>query len=201
MKKLLTFLSVVYLSLFSNLSFAVDDTNPYALANEVAQQTFDELRNNKDKVADRAFLNSLIDKNLMPYVDNRYAAYKVIGKSLKDTTEQERADFTEAFTEYLRNTFADTLGKYTDQELVKGPVSDVPADAKIVTVKFTVKQKGKADIAVVLKLRKNEKTGKWKAFDLIAENVSILDAKVAEINPIITKDGIGKAIAVLKQHK
>ncbi|MBO6258291.1 MAG: ABC transporter substrate-binding protein [Succinivibrio sp.] len=201
MKKLFTLLTVIYLSLFSNLSFAVDDSNPYALANEVAQQTFDELRKHKDKVADRAFLNNLIDNNLMPYVDNRYAAYKVIGKSLKDTTEQERNDFTEAFTDYLRNTFADTLGKYTDQELIKGPVTEVPADTKIVSVKFTIKQVGKADIAVVLKLRKNEKTGKWKAFDLIAENVSILDAKVAEINPIITKDGITKAITVLKQHK
>lgn len=201
MKKLFTLLMVICLSVVSTPSFAVDESNPYALANEVAEQTFNELRNNKDKVKDRAFLNNLIDQNLMPYVDNRYAAYKVIGKALKNTTEQERNDFTEAFTQYLRNTFADTLGKYTDQELVKGPVTDVPADAKIVSVKFTVKQAGKADIAVILKLRKNEKTGKWKAFDMIAENVSILDAKVAEINPIIAKDGIAKATKVLKEHK
>ena len=42
-----------------------------------------------------------------------------------------------------------------------------------------------------------KQTGEWKAFDLIGENVSMLDAKVSEISPIIKSQGVDAAIAKL----
>ncbi len=179
---------------------AAAENNPYEMANTVAGQTFSEIKANKDKLADKAFLNSLIDTKLMPYVDVKYAAYKVMGTNLKKTTPKEREEFTEAFGAYLKRAIADAIGKYTDQELELSPVKKVADNENIVSVKFLIKQAGKQDIAMVLKARKNGKTGEWKVFDLVAENISILDAKQAEISPIIHDKGIKAAISALEKN-
>ncbi len=186
--------------LFSAGSFAADMSNPYALANEVAGKSFAALKANSDKLHDAAFVNNLIAQELMPYVDIKYAAFKVIGTSLKNTTEQERNDFTAAFEQYLRRTLAETIGKYTTQELVESPVKEVEEGATMVAVKLGIREAGKEDIAVLLKFRQNNKTKEWKVFDLVAENISVLDAKTSELNPIIREKGIKAAIEVLESN-
>ena len=50
-------------------------------------------------------------------------------------------------------------------------------------------------------MRLNKKTSEWKVFDLIGENISILDAKSSEISPIIKSKGIQAAIEALKNIK
>ena len=40
------------------------------------------------------------------------------------------------------------------------------------------------------KLRRDKKTGEWKAFDLIAEGISLLDSKQSEWSTKIRQDGI-----------
>ena len=37
-----------------------------------------------------------------------------------------------------------------------------------------MKEAGKPDIFLEFKLRKNNKTGEWKAFDMVAEGISLL---------------------------
>ena len=54
---------------------------------------------------------------------------------------------------------------------------------------------------MVLKMRLNKKTSEWKVFDLVGENISILDAKESEISPIIKSKGIAAAIETLKNLK
>ncbi len=137
----------------------------------------------------------------MPYVDIRYAAYKVMGTSLKTTTKEERDSFTEAFGDYMMRSMSNAIGKYTNQDLVLSPVSEPDKSASIVPVKFTVKTAGQPDISFVIKMRLNSKTGEWKAFDVIAENISVLDSKTAEIQPIIKSKGVAAAIAALQDNK
>ncbi len=186
-------------ALFSAQSYAAD--NPYEVANSVAAKTFDDLKANKDRLTDPSVVNGIISSDLMPYVDIGYAAYKVIGTSLKDTTKDERDQFVAAFGDYLTRSMSSAIGKYTNQELVPSPVSQVSDSDKIVPVKFTVKTPGQADTSFIIKMRKNTKTGQWKAFDVIAENVSILDSKQAELSPIIKSKGIKAAIAALEENK
>ena len=70
-----------------------------------------------------ALLRQIIREELMPYVDNRYAAFKVIGGD-RNTTEPQRDGFVTAFTDYIVATYADALGKYDKQTIeveAKGP--------------------------------------------------------------------------------
>ena len=172
--------------------------NPYEEANAIARQTFADLKSNKDKLSDNKVVIDIINRDLLPYLDVKYAAYKVIGKSLDKTSKEERDNFANAFGDYLVRSMSNALGKYTNQEVIESPIQQVDADVSIVSVKYVVTSEGNPDVNFVVKMRLNKKTGEWKAFDLIAENISILDAKQAELSPIIREKGIGEAIKLLK---
>lgn len=200
MKIFKTVIVATVMLMTSFISYAKND-NPYETANAIAVQTFDDLKTNRERLHDNNVVIGIIKKDLLPYVDVRYAAYKVIGTSLKQTSKEERDAFTEAFGDYMMRSMSNALGKYSNQELKVSPVSDVPADTTIVAVKYTVTQNGAPDINFVVKMRLNKNSGEWKAFDLIAENISILDAKQAELSPVIRDKGISEAINMLKKAK
>lgn len=173
--------------------------NPYELANSVASKVIDDIKANKDRLADKKVALSIINNDLMPYVDVKYAAYKVIGTSLKTTSPEDREKFTEAFAVYMQENFASVLSKYTNQQIIPAKVQEVDANTKLVSVKMLIHEEGKKDLELILKLRKNSKTGEWKAFDLIGENISMLDAKISELSPVIKNSGIDAAIKKLQE--
>ena len=70
-------------SMVFGVANAENVVNPYELANSVASKVIDDIKANKDRLADKKVALSIINNDLMPYVDVKYAAYKVIGTSLK----------------------------------------------------------------------------------------------------------------------
>ncbi|WP_295351621.1 ABC transporter substrate-binding protein [uncultured Succinivibrio sp.] len=198
MKKIIALLSAFIVLMFSFTAQAnFDMSNPYQLANDVAVNTVKEIKANKDKISDNAVSEKIIQDNLFPYIDIKYAAYKVMGTSLKTLSKEDREKFTNAFEKYMKQSFVSVLSKYTNQEIVPSEVKSVPESESLVSVKMIIRESGKKDLELVLKMRKNSKTGEWKAFDLIGENISMLDAKVSEISPIIKNQGVDAAIAKL----
>lgn len=198
MKKIIALLSAFIVLMFSSTAQAnFDMSNPYQLANDVAVNTVKEIKANKDKISDNAVAEKIIQDNLFPYIDIKYAAYKVMGTSLKTLSKEDREKFTNAFEKYMKQSFVSVLSQYTNQEIVPSEVKSVPESESLVSVKMIIRESGKKDLELVLKMRKNSKTGEWKAFDLIGENISMLDAKVSEISPIIKNQGVDAAIAKL----
>lgn len=198
MKKIFSYFLALGIALCGFSSVQAADNNPYELANEVATTTINDIKANKDKLSNRAVAEGIIEKDLIPYIDIKYAAYKVIGTSLKSTSAEERQRFTDEFAVYMKNSLVDVLSKYTNQDIVPAKVETVDPSATLVSVKLLIRESGKKDLELVLKLRKNNKTGQWKAFDLIGENISMLDAKISELSPIIKNNGVDAAIAKLK---
>lgn len=198
MKKIASFISALIVLLFSFTAQAkLDMSNPYQLANEVAVNTINEIKANKDKLSDNAVAERIIQDNLLPYIDIKYAAYKVMGTSLKTLSKEDREKFTDAFEKYMKQSFVSVLSKYTNQEIIPSEKKNVPEGESLVSVKMIIRESGKKDLELVLKMRKNSKTGEWKAFDMIGENISMLDAKVSEISPVIKNQGVDAAIAKL----
>lgn len=179
----------------------VDMKDPYKMLNEVATKTFNLIQANHDKMTDRDFRINLIRTELMPYVDIRYASFKVIGNNYKQTTKEQRDNFISAFEIYIINSFADALGKYDKQQLVNPPYQKIADTEKLTTMKFLIREEGKQDLELVFKLRRNAKTGEWRVFDMIAENISLLQAKQSELGPLIRDQGIDSVTQMLKEKK
>lgn len=190
----------VFTVLFSTGSWALNATDPYALVQGAAQKTFDRLKNEHDKiVANPNELRTIVRDELLPYVDNRFAAYKVIGTELKNTTPEQRNRFVAAFTDYIVATYADALGKY-DKQMIEVEKPQSFDGKKEVSVKVTVKEDGKPDINVIFQLRQNTKTGEWKVFDMIAEGISLLSSKQSELGGAIRQKGIDSVSSMLEEH-
>ncbi len=195
------FLSLTALTMIFSCSITsaqTDAQDPYEMLTTVAQDTFDTLKANKDRVkSDPLFRRELVREKLLPYMDTAYSAYMVIGSNMQQTTEEQRKAFTAAFAEYVIASYAEALGKYDNQELVLPPPQQVKPEDTMINYKFLIREEGKQDLELVFKLRKNKNTGEWKAFDMVAENISMLQAKQSELTPLIRKNGIDSVTAML----
>ena len=203
MKKLVSaaiFMLATIFGVNSDQAQDVDMKDPYKMVTVVAKNAFEKLQANKDKISDVTFRKDLVRTDLLPYVDTRYAGFKVMGTNLKKASAQERDAFCDAFAEYIVASFADALAMYNNQELVLPDYKQVSADASQVNVKFLIREAGKKDLELVFKLRKNSKSGEWRAYDLVSEGISMLTAKENELSPLIRERGIKAVTDLINKH-
>jgi len=199
-KKLLTV--VVALALFCSFSVtakAVDKKNPYAMIETVAKVTFQRFADEQTEIRKTPdILKNIVREELMPYVDYRYAALKVIGvKNYKQTTKQSRADFVTVFREYLVTSYAQVFTLYKQQKVEFEPEKSF-SKARVVAVRTSVLDPSRPPIDISFRVRKNKKTLEWKAYDMVAEGVSLLDSKQAELSGLIRQKGLPYVTELLK---
>ncbi|MBT1443898.1 ABC transporter substrate-binding protein [Shewanella sp. JM162201] len=177
---------------------SVDSKNPYEMIQAVADKTFNRFHADKAKIdADPNHLKVIVREELMPYIDFKYASYKVLGQYLKETSEAERDRFVTAFEGYLVATYAQAFTEYTNQTVEYAPAANF-SDEKIVDVNVRIIEAGRPPIKLLFKARRL-KDDSWKAFDLVAEGVSLLQSKQSEITTLIRQKGIDNVITMLNE--
>jgi phospholipid transport system substrate-binding protein len=193
-------LLITPLTVSSNVSAElVEVENPYELVHEVGLITFDRIKRERDDIEKNPeLLRAVIEEELLPYIDYRFSALKVLGKNLKSVPREKVPEFIQVFREYLITTYALALTYYDDQEVVFEPVKKI-TNQRVVTVRAVIKDEGRPDIKLAFKVRKSKKTNKWKAYDMIAEGISLLSSKQSELESIIRKEGIEKVIELLRE--
>ncbi|QIR13518.1 MlaC/ttg2D family ABC transporter substrate-binding protein [Shewanella aestuarii] len=190
----------VILLLLSTQIFAaeVNTKDPYELVKQVSNQVFDRFQQDKSLITqDKNYIEVIVTDELMPYVDYKYTAYKVMGQYLRETNDDQRDRFVEAFKSYLIATYAQTLTEYSDQTLAFDPAVDFRQE-KFADVNMQIIENGRPPIKVQFKARRL-KDGTWKVFDLVAEGVSLLASKQSEISNLIRQQGIESVITMLNE--
>ena len=186
-------------SSLSSASQKVDKKNPYEMIEQVSQITFKRFANESSEIKNNPnILKTIVREELMPYINYKYSAFKVIGSQLKKTTNEERNAFVPVFREYLITSYAQVFTLYDNQEVQFFPGQDLEGKT-IVAVNTRVIMEGRDNIDIAFKVRKNRKTGDWKAFDMIAEGVSLLDSKQAELGSIIRQKGLPYVTELLRE--
>jgi phospholipid transport system substrate-binding protein len=201
MKKLFTV--IIALALMVSISAtakAVDSKNPYAMIETVAKVTFKRFSDEQPEIRKNPeILKDIVREELMPYINYRYAALKVIGfKNFEQTTSQSRADFVDVFREYLVTSYAQVFTLYKQQEVEFEPERDFD-DAKVVAVRTSVLDPGRPPIDISFRVRRNTTTNEWKAYDMVAEGVSLLDSKEVELSGLIRQKGLPYVTEMLKE--
>jgi phospholipid transport system substrate-binding protein len=176
----------------------VNQKNPYQMVQSAAEQTFKRFANEQQAIQKNPnVLKDIVREELMPYVNYRYSAFKVIGKHLKKTTDAERRAFVPVFKEYLISSYAQVFTLYDSQAVEFAPERSF-SGKKIVAVNTRIIMPGRDNIDVAFKVRLNKKTNNWQAFDMVAEGVSLLDSKQAELGSIIRQKGLPYVTELLK---
>lgn len=198
MKQLSRIFSAAIILIFSGVATA-EEVNPYKLLEDVATETFARIKNEHSEIQKNPeILRDIIEQDLLPHVDYNFAALKVLGKHFRTVPKDKIPEFIQVFRQYLITTYALALTYYNGQEVVFQPMRDTPAD-NTATVRAVVKEPGRPDIKISFKLRKNTKTNEWKAYDMVAEGISLLSSKQSEFESILRQDGIQKVIDIMKE--
>ncbi len=181
--------------------------DPYKMVRQVADQTFQRVARDQSMIEkDKNYLRTVVEEELLPYIDYKYAAYRVLGsyiqkvRTIEDKEEKRKAvenikQFIDVFRSYLVNTYAGVFTQYTNQKVEFDPEQAFDGDS-VVVVKTRIVEEGKPNIDIAFKVRK-DKDGDWRAYDMIAEGISLLDAKQSELHGILRTEGIEYVIDLL----
>jgi len=165
-------------------------SSPYTLVQTLGEQLFASVANAKTLAnGDKEVMRLIVERQLMPYVDVKFASYKILGPQLKKSKKDERNLFIDAMQQNLIDTYSSALAQYNNQTIKYEPAKNV-GNKKTVAVKTELISQDQPPINMTFKLRKNKKTGEWKAYDLIVEGISLVDAKRAELSKPLRANGI-----------
>lgn len=177
-------------------------TDPYKMMEVLADNTFSRIARDQSKIeADPEVLRDIVNDELVPYIDSRYAALRVIGNSadLRKTPREDILAFVDAFQNYMVATYAGVFTQYRDQKVMIEPASAGIDGQKIITIKTRVIDPGKPDINIDFKLRRGRDADNWLVFDMVAEGISLLDSKRAELGNLIRQQGLNSVTELLKE--
>jgi phospholipid transport system substrate-binding protein len=178
----------------------VDKKDPYHMIQTVADITFKRFANEQSQIRENPNnLKDIVREELMPYINYKYSAFKVIGaQNFRKTTDAERKAFVPVFRDYLITSFAQIFTLYKQQQVVFEPAKEL-TDEKIVSVKLSVLEPGRDAIDISFRVRKNKKTNDWKAYDMVAEGISLVDSKQSELSGLIRQKGLTHVTNMLKE--
>jgi phospholipid transport system substrate-binding protein len=184
-------------SVLANSSYAALN-NPQVLLEKVTNATFERIELDQQNIQSNPdHLRVIIEQELMPYIDHKFAAFKVLGSQFRSVPKDKIPEYVDEFKQYLVSNFAVALAGYGGQELLFEPVN-VTENQTNMDIKAIIRQAGRPDINISFKLRKNKNTQEWKTYDLVAEGISLLSSKRSEFASIIRQQGIQAVIDVMK---
>ena len=179
---------------FLQVSIAAEATtqaSPYQVIEVTGNKLFAKITDKQDalkKFPD--LMRDIVEEELMPSVDYQYAAFKILGKHLRNTTKEQRVNFITAMRSYLVRTYANALMQYSDQKVLFEPEGKLKDNAKSASVDVKIIDSGKPDIHITFQMRKDSQTQEWKAYDMIVEGISLISSKQSELNRRISDLGL-----------
>ena len=179
----------------------VDQTNPYTLMNQAAAKTFNRLKNEQPKIKHNPnYLRDVVRQELLPYVQIKYAGALVLGRYYSQATPAQKEAYFNAFGDYLAQAYGQALALYHGQTYQIAPAQPV-GDAKMLAIRVSIiDPDGRPPVRLDFQWRKNTQTGKWQAYDMVAEGISMITTKQNEWADLLRTKGIDGLTAQLKVY-
>ncbi len=195
--KLFTLLFVLIGLIGLNRANAGDLTAP--------QQTIEDTSNKlQQKMKDKAFsqnflqVTQYVDQLIEPHTDFDKISELVLGKLWNSANADEKTRFKQEFKTLLIRTYSRAFVEFKDWSIRFLPLEMEPGASKVV-VKTEVLQSGLQPVSV--NYRMFQKNGKWKAYDIMIEGVSLVtNYRSTFSNEVKTKGSLGAVIDSLAKR-
>jgi phospholipid transport system substrate-binding protein len=189
------------LALLAGAALAADDAGqlgPQELVSKVAQDTLKDLDANRSEYKKNpSKVRELVDRNLLPHFDTKYAAQLVLAKHWRDATPAQRDRFVEAFYQTLLQNYGEALLEFTPDRLKILPFQGDP-NANVATVRSEIRRDNGQRVPVNYTLRKTPSG--WKAYDVQIEGVSYVKSFRTDFGSEIQQKGLEAVISRLEQQ-
>lgn len=188
-------------ALLACTAFAAEDPKqlgPHELVAKVAQDTLRDLDANREEYRKNpSKVREIVDKNMLPHFDTRYAAQLVLGKHWRTATPEQRERFIQAFYQTLLQNYGEALVDFTPDRLRILPFQG-DLNAKVVTVRSEVRRDNGQRVPVNYSLRKTPDG--WKAYDVQIEGISYVKSFRTDFASEIQQRGLESVIERLEQQ-
>lgn len=123
-----------------------------------------------------------------------------LGRHKKSISAAKIKEFTEVYSRFIVQAYADLLKNYSDVKAVVKKVNRVDDNVFLVNMEI-FKKDSDSPVAVDYLVHKlvNAKQNPYKVADIITEGVSILNSQQTEFDNIISNNGINALISNLKE--
>jgi phospholipid transport system substrate-binding protein len=164
---------------------AADD--PTAVVRDTAERVLHSLRTDRARYQDDQALFQLVREVVFPRIDRERTAQWVLGANWRTATPAQREQFIAEFSDLLLRTYGTALRQYDSEKLNYLP-TQAAAGADRVTVRTEIIRPDGPKVSVDYLL--TNRSGEWKVYDIIIENVSMVVTYRSEYAAIIKRDGM-----------
>lgn len=130
-----------------------------------------------------------------PLFDHEEMAQRSLGPHWRRRSLQEQKEFVKLFRDFIERIYSDKVDLYAGERIAMGK-EIIDNDYAQVDSNF-VNPKGE-EISVVFRLRRAE--GKWKVYDAVVENISIVNNYRSQFDRVISKSSFEELMRLLKEN-
>jgi phospholipid transport system substrate-binding protein len=130
-----------------------------------------------------------------PLFDFNEMAARSLGSNWRRLNEQQRAEFVSTFTALLEKTYAGQIDLYDGQQVL---YTGETVDGAYAQVESRIIDKKGQAYSVVYRL--HQVVGKWRIYDVVAENISLVNNYRSQFNRVITKSSFEELLKIMKQQ-
>ena len=129
-----------------------------------------------------------------PLFDFNEMAKRSLGANWRRANPQQQKEFVLTFTALLEKTYADQIDLYNGQKVLYTGES---IDGDYAQVDSRIVDKDGQTYSVVYRLHKVD--GKWKIYDVIAENISLVNNYRSQFNRVIARSSFDELLKTMKE--
>jgi phospholipid transport system substrate-binding protein len=154
------------------------------------------LKNAKlDTQKQRAPVIDRLRQIVYPLFDFNEMAKRSLGANWRRLNSQQQKEFVSTFTALLEKTYADQIHLYNGQQVVYTGES---VDGNYAQVDSRIVDKNGQTYSVAYRLHKVD--GKWKIYDVVAENISLVNNYRSQFNRVIAKSSFEELLKRMKEQ-
>ena len=188
------FLLFFFLSLFAFIPAGATAGEPTDQVKQSVDAVLEVLKNKdlskpEKKEQRRAKLRAIISERF----DFEEMAKRSLAQHWKKRTPEEQKEFVALFTDLIENTYLKKIERYHNEKIV---YRDEKTDADYATLKSSILTAQETEIPLEYRLLK--KGGKWMAYDVMVEGVSLVNNYRNQFNDIIRTSSYDELVKRMK---
>jgi phospholipid transport system substrate-binding protein len=166
------------------------------LVQRTADQMLGTLKSRRSEI-DRnpRLINQLVDSILAPHFDFEMITRAAVGRDWNKASPAQQRALTNSFREMLIRTYSKALLKYSDEDIV---YEQARAGTRSDTVVVPTMVRAPGAPPIPMDYRMHKKSGSWKVYDVIIENVSLISNYRSQFRATIARSGIDGLIDELE---
>lgn len=133
--------------------------------------------------ADRDLLSAFVRGELEQYFDRDYSARLVLGRHVRDASEEQVAAFADALIENLLNRYGDALLSVEQGLQVRIRAETPLRDGRMMRVNSEIPRQGAQAVTIDYLFRATDDG--WKVFDVIVEGVSYVQTYRTQFDQLL----------------